>query len=75
MIAQVIVRGEDRHSALKALSEALAAFEVVGLKTNIPFLRLMMEFPPYAAGDLRTGLAEELMGAKDYKERLESLKC
>jgi acetyl/propionyl-CoA carboxylase alpha subunit len=56
------------------MAEALAAFKVKGLKTNIPFLRLMLEYPPYVAGELHTGLAEELIRSKGYKDRLESLK-
>ncbi|MDR0621456.1 MAG: biotin carboxylase [Deltaproteobacteria bacterium] len=75
MIAQLIVSGPDRAAAVAAMAEALGAFEVEGLKTNIPFLRLMMGFEPYLAGDLHTGLAERLVGYEGYKEKLEALKC
>jgi acetyl-CoA carboxylase biotin carboxylase subunit len=75
MIAQVIVSGPDRASAIGAMSRALAAFEVEGLKTNVPFLRLMMGFGPYVGGELHTGLADLLVGSEGYKARLEALKC
>ncbi|MDR2301863.1 MAG: biotin carboxylase [Deltaproteobacteria bacterium] len=75
MIAQVIVHTQDRLGSLKMMSEVLAEFEVAGIKTNIGFLRLMMEFGPYVAGNLHTGLADELVASENYKARLEALKC
>jgi acetyl-CoA carboxylase biotin carboxylase subunit len=73
MIAQVIVTSGDRTSTLKAMEGILAEFEIGGLKTNIPFLRLMMDFEPYVAGELHTGLAEMLIGSEGYKNRVGSL--
>jgi acetyl-CoA carboxylase biotin carboxylase subunit len=74
MIAQVIVSGSDRDETLGLMAEVLAEFEIEGLKTNIPFLRLMMDFGPYRAGELGTGLAERLVASEGYKARLESLR-
>ncbi|MDR1677679.1 MAG: biotin carboxylase [Deltaproteobacteria bacterium] len=74
MIAQVIVSQPDRSSTIKMMAQVLSEFEIVGLKTNIPFLRLMMEFEPYTLGELQTGLSEKLISSEGYKSRLESLK-
>jgi acetyl-CoA carboxylase biotin carboxylase subunit len=71
MIAQVIVSQKDRVTTLKVMAEVLAEFEIEGLKTNIPFLRLMMEFQPYMTGDLHTGLAEKLISSEGYKDLLD----
>ena len=38
MIAKLIVHGEDRAAALRRLAEALAAYEIVGVATNVAFL-------------------------------------
>ena len=37
MIAKLIVWGEDRRKALKALAHALESFQIGGVPTNIPF--------------------------------------
>ena len=39
MIAKLIVHGEDRPAALRRLAEALAEYEIVGVATNVAFLR------------------------------------
>jgi acetyl-CoA carboxylase biotin carboxylase subunit len=75
MIAQVVAHGPSREKALARLSEALAAFEVAGLKTNIGFLRLMLRFPPFLDGSLHTGLAEALIKSPGYKEALAALEA
>ena len=73
MIAQVMVHGADRPSALAKMAEALAAFEVEGVKTNLGFLRLMLAHPPFAEGRVHTGLAESLVKSPGYKEALAAL--
>jgi acetyl-CoA carboxylase biotin carboxylase subunit len=75
MIAQVIVHAPDRAGSLKMMAEVLAEFEIEGIKTNIAFLRLMLDYEPYASGELHTGLADSLISSDDYKSRLEALKC
>jgi acetyl-CoA carboxylase biotin carboxylase subunit len=73
MIAQAIAWGESREEALERLGEALAAFEIQGLKTNIGFCRLMLRHPPFVEGRPHTGMAEELLKSPGYKEALEAL--
>ncbi|MDR2367318.1 MAG: biotin carboxylase [Deltaproteobacteria bacterium] len=75
MMAQVIVHTSDRLSSIKMMSEVLAEFEILGLKTNLPFLRLMMDYEPYLAGNIHTGLSEQLVCSENYQARLEGLKC
>ncbi|MDR2455685.1 MAG: biotin carboxylase [Deltaproteobacteria bacterium] len=73
MIAQVIAKGETREKAISKLEEALAAFEIEGLKTNIGFLRLMLRHQSFIEGSLHTSLAEELVKSPGYKEALSKL--
>jgi acetyl-CoA carboxylase biotin carboxylase subunit len=75
MIAQVIAWGSDRNAAIERLGEALAAFEIAGVKTNIGFTRLMLAHPPFLAGDVHTGLAESLVKSPGYKEALAALEA
>lgn len=60
MIAQVIVRAENRRLAMDILYEALGNFSVRGVRTNIPFIRELLRFAPFRAGKIHTGLAEEV---------------
>jgi len=56
MIAKLIVWGDDRQQALARLDQALADYRVLGLTTNIAFLRRLARHPAFAGADLDTGL-------------------
>jgi 3-methylcrotonyl-CoA carboxylase alpha subunit len=58
MIAKLIVWDRDRPAALARMREALGAFEIVGLTTNVAFLSRLVRCAPFAAADLDTGLIE-----------------
>ncbi len=56
MIAKLIVHGEDRAAALRRLSDALAAYEIVGVATNVAFLGRVVAHEAFAIGQVDTGL-------------------
>ena len=56
MVAKLIVHGEDRAQALARLDEALAQIHIVGLNTNVQFLRYVVRSPSFAQANLDTGL-------------------
>ncbi|MBE0413175.1 acetyl/propionyl/methylcrotonyl-CoA carboxylase subunit alpha [Yoonia sp.] len=56
MIAKVTVHGEDRATALRALSAALDQTQVAGTVTNIGFLRALSRDPGFVLGKVDTGL-------------------
>ncbi|MEV5707538.1 biotin carboxylase N-terminal domain-containing protein [Actinoallomurus sp. NPDC052274] len=58
MLAKVIARGPDRASALRRLDQALASYTLLGVGTNVAFLRSLLADPDVAAGRLDTGLVE-----------------
>ncbi|MBL0149446.1 MAG: 3-methylcrotonyl-CoA carboxylase [Ideonella sp.] len=58
MIAKLIVWGEDRAQALARLDAALAATQIVGLHTNVAFLRRVVSCASFATADLDTSLIE-----------------
>jgi 3-methylcrotonyl-CoA carboxylase alpha subunit len=58
MIAKLIVWGADRTQALARMSQALAEFQIVGLATNIAFLKRLVEGAAFSTADLDTGLIE-----------------
>ncbi|GGS70506.1 acetyl/propionyl-CoA carboxylase subuit alpha [Planobispora rosea] len=63
MLSKVIAWGPDRASALRTLDGALAATTVLGVTTNIAFLRALITHPGVTAGDLDTGLVERHLDA------------
>ncbi len=62
MIAKVIAHGPTRDAAIALLAEALGEFEVAGIKTNLPFVQRVLASEAFRAGDVHTGLAQELRG-------------
>jgi acetyl-CoA/propionyl-CoA carboxylase, biotin carboxylase, biotin carboxyl carrier protein len=59
MLAKVITSGPTRADALRRLDEALAATEVLGVTTNVAFLRALVRDPEVQAGRLDTALVEQ----------------
>lgn len=60
MIAKVITFGDDRTQALERLDRALADTVVLGVDTNIAFLRRLLAEPDVRAGHLDTGLIDRM---------------
>lgn len=58
MIAKLIVWGEDRTQALTRLDMALSQTRLVGLHTNVQFLRHVVNSPSFQAAELDTALIE-----------------
>ena len=56
MIAKLIVHGDTREQALARLDEALAQTHIVGVSTNVQFLRNVVRSPSFSQADLDTGL-------------------
>jgi 3-methylcrotonyl-CoA carboxylase alpha subunit len=56
MVAKLIVHGDTREQALARLDAALAQTHIVGLTTNVQFLRHVVQSPSFAQADLDTGL-------------------
>ena len=50
MIAKVIAWGEDRGTALRRLRAALADYQIVGLTTNLRFLRDLIALARFRTG-------------------------
>lgn len=61
MIAKIIAVADDRATALRRLDAALARTVVLGVETNIAFLRALCRDERVRAGDLDTGLIETLL--------------
>src|SRR5512133_386426 len=56
MLAKLIVHGDNREQALSRLDTALAQTHIVGLNTNVQFLRHVVQSRSFVQADLDTGL-------------------
>ncbi len=55
MIAKVVVHGRDRTEALRMLRKALDEYHVVGVSTNVEFLRTLSGNEAFIAEEVETG--------------------
>jgi 3-methylcrotonyl-CoA carboxylase alpha subunit len=58
MVAKLIVHGQTREEALARLDQALAQTHIVGLSTNVQFLRYVLRTPSFAQANLDTALIQ-----------------
>ncbi|WP_323055917.1 acetyl/propionyl/methylcrotonyl-CoA carboxylase subunit alpha [Lentzea sp. NEAU-D7] len=58
MLAKVIAHGRTREEALRRLDHALGRMVLLGVTTNIPFLRALLRDEDVRSGALDTGLVE-----------------
>ncbi|KAI9146182.1 carbamoyl-phosphate synthase L chain, ATP binding domain-containing protein [Paraphysoderma sedebokerense] len=59
MIAKLVVKSHDRNSALKKLRRGLEEYHVVGLNTNIEFLKTLSAHPMFVEGDVETNFIKK----------------
>ncbi|MCA1731608.1 MAG: biotin/lipoyl-binding protein [Actinobacteria bacterium] len=59
MLAKLIVSGPDRDTAVLRLRRALEDYSVLGVTTNMPLLRRVVEETDFAAGETTTSFLEE----------------
>jgi len=62
MIAKLIVHGVTRDDAITKMREALNAFVIRGVSSNIPFQAALLAHPKFVAGDFNTGFIAEHYG-------------
>jgi acetyl/propionyl-CoA carboxylase alpha subunit len=54
LLSKLIVWGRDRTQAIARLRRALAEYQIVGVRTTLPFARWLMEQPRFITADLST---------------------
>ena len=60
MLAKVIVHGADRETAIRKLDSALANTSLMGVKTNTPFLRAVLQNQTFVTGAHTTHLVAQM---------------
>jgi propionyl-CoA carboxylase alpha chain len=62
MIAKLIVHGRDRSEAIEKMRQALNAFVIRGISSNVPFQAALLAHPKFVAGNFNTGFIAEHYG-------------
>ncbi|MFN4031531.1 MAG: acetyl/propionyl/methylcrotonyl-CoA carboxylase subunit alpha [Acidovorax temperans] len=68
MVAKLIVHGDTREQALARLDEALAQTHIVGLATNVQFLRRVARADSFAQAKLDTALIQREQAVLFHQE-------
>ncbi|BEU97935.1 acetyl/propionyl/methylcrotonyl-CoA carboxylase subunit alpha [Acidovorax sp. DW039] len=68
MVAKLIVHGDTREQALARLDEALAQTHIVGLATNVQFLRRVARTEAFAQAKLDTALIQREQAVLFHQE-------
>ncbi|MDG5975485.1 3-methylcrotonoyl-CoA carboxylase subunit alpha [Hydrogenophaga taeniospiralis CCUG 15921] len=70
MVAKLIVHGRTRAEALARLDAALAETRIVGLSTNVQFLRHVVTSPSFAQANLDTALIPREAGVLFNRDKV-----
>ena len=70
MVAKLIVHGQTREQALARLDVALSQLHIVGLNTNVQFLRHVLATESFSRAKLDTALIERERAHLFHQERL-----
>lgn len=68
MISKLAVHGRDRAEAIDRMRRALREYEVGGIKTTLPFFRMVMEDEEFISGKLDTGFIERFNERRKFPE-------
>jgi acetyl/propionyl-CoA carboxylase alpha subunit len=59
ILSKLIVWAEDRNSAIRRISNALKDYVILGIKTNLGYLRRIMDTKKFSDGDYHTHFIDE----------------
>src|SRR2546421_7987915 len=59
LLSKLIVWGNDRPQAIARMRRALTEYQVLGVRTTLPFARWLMENPRFIEGDMSTDFVAE----------------
>jgi propionyl-CoA carboxylase alpha chain len=72
MIAKLVTHGKDRTEAIQKMKLAIAAFQIEGLSTTLPFGKFVMEHPAFLSGNFDTHFVKNYYSPEILKQQLQS---
>jgi len=64
MISKLVAWGEDRPQAIARMRRALREYDVLGIKTTVPFFRWMVDQKDFVEGRFHTAYLDELLRSR-----------
>ncbi len=61
LMFKLVAWGGDRPQAIARMRRALREYEILGVRTTVPFFRWWLEQPAFVAGQFHTGSLDELL--------------
>ena len=61
LISKLTAWGVDRSQAVARMRRALREYDVIGIRTTVPFFRWILDQPAFLAGEFHTGTLDELL--------------
>jgi acetyl-CoA carboxylase biotin carboxylase subunit len=61
LISKLVAWGADREQAIARMRRALREYEVIGIRTTVPFFRWLLAQPAFASGAFHTAYLDELL--------------
>ncbi|MEQ8470992.1 MAG: acetyl-CoA carboxylase biotin carboxylase subunit [Marinoscillum sp.] len=63
MIAKLITYGKDRSEAIERMKRAIYEYQIVGIKTTLPFCQFVLDHPEFVDGSFTTKFVEQHFSA------------
>jgi acetyl-CoA carboxylase biotin carboxylase subunit len=73
MIAKLIVKGKNRKDALQNCKKALDKVWIKGVKTTLPFFRMLVRHPKFQSGNFTTAFIEKDLEQYHYNSEYEEM--
>ena len=72
MIAKLVVHGATRSEAIQKLKEAIAAYDIEGVATTLPFGQFVLDHPAFVSADFDTHFVQEYFSPEKLIESQKS---
>src|SRR5205085_5698038 len=66
ILSKLIAWGHTRREALERMSRALEEYEVLGIKTAIPFYQRILHHPDFVQGNVTTAFLDSVFAGADH---------
>ncbi|MFQ6082160.1 MAG: acetyl-CoA carboxylase biotin carboxylase subunit [Candidatus Aminicenantia bacterium] len=71
LISKLIAWGRTREEAIRRMLRALTEYQIVGIKTTIPFFKRILRHPKFYSGKYNTHFIKELEKESEKKDKFE----
>lgn len=70
MIAKLITYGKDREEAIERMKRAIDEYQIIGIKTTLPFCQFVLNHEEFTSGRFTTKFVEQYFKPEVLKEKV-----